>query len=147
MSADTYNPHQIVTLRVLRDGVESFEVQKTTDLEYRLEAARLNSKELDAADSKLRYIKAEMTTDSWYSDSTDKNEVLEKLEEILGHSPTATVSITASIEVYMTLDVPLRELDDFDADAIVSDQLSVDTSWGEATVDSWELQSTDWEQQ
>jgi hypothetical protein len=147
MSIDTYNPHQLVTLRVIRDGVESFEVHKATDLEYKLEAAKLNTQELDAADSKLNYIKAEMTTDSWYSDSTDKNEVLEKLEEILGHSPTATISITASIEVYMTLDVPLRELDDFDADAIVSDQLSIDTGWGEATVDSWELQSADWEQQ
>lgn len=147
MSADTYNPHQLVTLRDINDGAESFNVHKATDLEWKLEAYKQNIKELDAADSKLNYIKAEMTADNWYSDSTDKSEVLEKLEEILGHSPTATISITAQIEVYMTYELPLKELDDFDADALVSDQLSVDTSWGEATVDSWELQSADWEQQ
>jgi len=126
MTAETYNPHQLVTLRDINDGAESFVIHKATDLEWKLETAKLNRRELDTAQAKIGAITSEMTSESWYHSNTDKDEVLSKLEEILGVNPTATISITATI-----------------------DSITIDASaWGsEVNVDDWNLQSSDWEEQ
>lgn len=149
MTAETYNPHQLVTLRDINDGAESFVIHKATDLEWKLETAKLNRRELDTAQAKIGAITSEMTSESWYNSNTDKDEVLSKLEEILGVNPTATVSITATIEVFITAEVPLKELDSFDSDSLIHDSITVDASaWGsEVNVDDWNLQSSDWEEQ
>lgn len=149
MSIDTYNPHQLVTLKDINDGVESFNVHKATDLEWKLESAKYNVKQLAEANAKIDSIKAEMNQHDWYSSNTSKDEVLGKLEDILGVSPTATISITATIEVYITAEVPLKELEDFDADTLITDSITVDSSsWSyDCNVDDWNLQSSDWEEQ
>lgn len=88
-----------------------------------------------------------MTGDGWYHDGTDKAEVLNDLAEILGINPTQTVSITATLTVCISHEVPLNELDDFDAEGHLSDWLSVDISTGDSSVDDWSVESADWEAQ
>lgn len=149
MTVETYNPHLLVTLRDINDGVESFNTHKATDLEWKLENAKRYSKELAEANGKIDSIKAEMNQNDWYSDSTSKDEVLNKLEEILSYKPTGTISITATIEVYITAEVPLKDLADFDADSLIHEALTVEaSSWdSDVNVDDWQLQSSDWEEQ
>jgi hypothetical protein len=88
-----------------------------------------------------------MSMSDWYGDSYNKMEVLRDLAEILGITPSQTVSITATITVSMSHEVPLTELDDFDADALVSDQLSIDCYGGDTSVDDWSVDNADWEEQ
>lgn len=148
MTIETYNPHALIELRDINDGVESFVTHKATDLEWKLEQAKYTSAQLGQANGKIDSIKAEMNQNDWYSDNTSKTEVLEKLEEILSYQPTGTISITATIEVYITAEVPLKDLADFDADAAVRDAISVDSSgWSDYTVDDWQIESADWEEQ
>jgi hypothetical protein len=88
-----------------------------------------------------------MTGSGWYSSSTDKAEVLEQLAEILDITPTQTVSITATISISVTHEVPLAELEDFDADMLLCDQLSIDAYGGDTSVDDWSVDLADWEEQ
>lgn len=148
MTIETYNPHALIELRDINDGVESFVTHKATDLEWKLEQAKYQTTQLHLATGKIESIKSEMNQHDWYSDSTSKTEVLDKLEEILSYQPTGTISITATIEVFLTAEVPLKDLADFDADAAVRDAISVDSSgWSDYTVDDWQIESVDWEEQ
>jgi len=148
MTIETYNPHALIELRDINDGVESFVTHKATDLEWKLEQAKYQNTQLAVATGKIESIKSEMNQHDWYSDSTSKTEVLDKLEEILSYQPTGTISITATIEVFLTAEVPLKDLADFDADAAVRDAISVDSSgWSDYTVDDWQIESADWEEQ
>jgi hypothetical protein len=47
----------------------------------------------------------------------------------------------------MSHEVPLDELDNFDAESLVSDQLSVDAYGGDTSLDDWSVDSADWEEQ
>ena len=97
--------------------------------------------------SQLSRIQGEMTGSGWYSSSTDKAEVLEQLAEILDITPTQTVSITATISISVSHEVPLAELEDFDAEQLLIDQISIDAYGGDTNVDDWSVDMADWEEQ
>jgi hypothetical protein len=88
-----------------------------------------------------------LNSDAWYRSEVEKASVLSDLCEILGIQPTQTVSITATLTVCISHEVPLDELEDFDADQLVSDQLSIDVYGGDTTLDDWSVESADWEEQ
>lgn len=111
--------------------------------------ARIESLEhaLSNYSSQLTQIQGNMSMADWYGDSFSKREVLEALSEILGITPSQTVSITATITISMSHEVPLDELDDFDAEQLVQDQLSIDSYGGDTSLDDWTVESADWEEQ
>lgn len=142
-----YNPHQLIELRSITDGTESFAFHKATELEYELDKVKRLQRQLDEAERKLAVIQGCLTPDNWYSDSTDKDEVLEALCEILNYEPKQKISITATVEIYMTAEVPLNEMKDFDAETFATDALSIDAYSGDVEVDDYSIQSADWEEQ
>lgn len=109
--------------------------------------ARIESLEhaLSNYSGQLTRIQSHMTADAWYSSGTEKSEVLSDLAEILGITPTQTVYITATLSVSVSHEVPLDELDDFDADSLLCDQLSIDAYGGDTNVDDWSVETADWE--
>jgi hypothetical protein len=111
--------------------------------------ARIESLENGLANysGQLSRITEGLTADSWYRSEVEKSTVLSELCEILDVQPTQTVSITATLTVCMSHEVPLDELEDFDADQLVSDQLSIDVYGGDTTLDDWSVESADWEEQ
>ena len=140
-----YNPHQLVTLRDINDGVESFNTFKATDLEYKLEERKDAEKRLIKFESLIDQITSHMTLDEWYSDYKDKDEVLEALADILGISPTASINLTVTVEISMSAEVPIKEMTDFDAETFVTDELQI-SAYGSVDVDDWTIQSADWEE-
>jgi len=84
-----------------------------------------------------------LTVDNWYADTIEKSEVLSDLCEILGHEAKQTVRITATISVEVDYEIPLDEVEDFDARYFLNDNLSVDTFDGDSTVDSWTVEDSD----
>ena len=111
--------------------------------------ARIESLEhaLSNYSNQLTKLQGEMTGSSWYSADTDKAEVLKDLAEILGITPSQTVSITATITVSITHEVPLDELEDFDAEQLLCDQITVEAYGGDTNVDDWSVEIADWEEQ
>ena len=145
MSNETYNPHQLVTLRDINDGVESFNVHKATDLEWKLEELKQAEKRHSGLQAIIDQIKSHMTLDEWYSDYKDKDEVLEALADILGIEPTASINLTVTVEISMSAELPIKEMTDFDAETFVTDELQI-SAYGSVDVDDWSIQSADWEE-
>lgn len=118
-------------------------------LSYAELAAKIESLEngLASYSNQLRQIQDHMTGNDWFSDMIEKDEILERLCEILDINPTQTVSITATITVCATHEVPLKEISDFDADQFLSDNLSVDLYGGDSSLDDWSVDTADWEDQ
>jgi hypothetical protein len=86
-----------------------------------------------------------MTRNDWYNPNTEASEILAALQEILGYEPKAEIRITAVIEVEVTVELNMDEVEDFDAETWISDWVSVDTSSGDSSCDSWAVSSADWE--
>ena len=140
-----YNPHQVIELRDINDGVESFHFHKATELEGKLEELKQAEKRHSGLQAIIDQIKSHMTLDEWYSDYKDKDEVLEALADILGIEPTASINLTVTVEISMSAELPIKEMTDFDAESFVTDELQI-SAYGSVDVDDWSVQSADWEE-
>lgn len=96
----------------------------------------------------ITQIKDNLTSAGWYSSSTDKQEVLADLCSILGHEPVATLTFSATFTVEGTVEVPLSEVEDYDLRYDLDDNVSIDSSNGNITIDSYyveDIVSGEWE--
>jgi hypothetical protein len=142
--ADTYNPNLLVTYKSINDNYEAtYPTIKVVDLEGKLDSLVRLEKQLTISNGQISKILDNLTVDNWYSDSVDKAEVLSDLCEILGHEAKQTVRITATVSVEVDYEIPLDEVEDFDARYFLNDNLTIDTYNGDATVDSWTVEDSD----
>jgi len=127
---------------------ERNEMQTTTELlEQQIkelqESYNIASENRNNLQAQINNIIDNLTVDNWYADTIEKSEVLSDLCEILGHEAKQTVRITATISVEVDYEIPLDEVEDFDARYFLNDNLSVDTFDGDSTVDSWTVEDSD----
>jgi hypothetical protein len=127
---------------------ERNEMQATTEfLEQKIkelqESYNIASDMRNLLQAQVNKIIDNLTVDNWYADTTEKSEVLSDLCEILGHEAKQTVRITATVSVEVDYEIPLDEVEDFDARYFLNDNLTIDTYNGDATVDSWTVEDSD----
>jgi len=127
---------------------ERKEMQTTIEsLEFQIkelqESYNIASDKRNLLQAQVNKIIDNLTVDNWYSESTDKSEVLSDLCEILGHEAKQTIRIIATISVEVDYEIPLDEVEDFDARYFLNDNLTVDTYNGDSTVDSWTVEDSD----
>jgi len=127
---------------------ERNEMQTTTEfLEFQIkelqESYNIASEKRNVLQAQVNKIIDNLTAENWYSDSVDKAEVLSDLCDILGHEAKQTIRISATINVEVDYEIPLDEVEDFDARYFLNDNLSVDTFNGDSTVDSWTVEDSD----
>jgi hypothetical protein len=139
----TYNANVLVTYKDIIDGVATYPTIKVNDLEYRLDRIKRLEEQLSASNSQLGKIIDNLTLEGWYNPNTDKDEVLRDLCEILGHTPQAEMSWTATLTVSGTTLVNLDEVEDFDIRYHIGDNLSVDSNDFQTNVDSWDVDYVD----
>jgi hypothetical protein len=147
---DTYNETQLISLKSIDpDGVESIQSMTAKQIEDNItnltERANRLERVLAQSNAQLRSILDLMTENDWYGDDITTGDILDALEEILDHRPTKTITITANLNVFITADVPLKEIEDFDADTFVSESISIDMYSGDANLDDWNVDTVDWE--
>lgn len=138
-----YNPNSITIYKNIENGVTSYESIKTVDLEGRMHYLRNTTNTMNALHTKIQRIISNLTADGWYSNNVDKEEVLSDLCEILEHEPKQTIVVSATIDVEIEIDIPVNEVEDFDADDFVAENLSVDTWHGDAQILNWDVRNTD----
>lgn len=143
MAPENYNPNQLVTYKVIEQNVVSYPTMKVTQLEWELETARQDKKRIQDLRSTRDEIIDKLSADGWYSEDWSKSEVLTQLCLILGHEPTKHVRITADVRLEVDYEIPLAEVDDFDARDFLQDNISVDSYHGNLDVDLFEVQSAD----
>jgi hypothetical protein len=109
------------------------------------EKQRLADK-LNKLQSQVNKIIDNLTMDYWYNPNTEKETILEDLCEILDHEPKQTLRITANVRVEIDYDIPMAEVEDFDARYFVQDNLTIDSWHGDVVIDSFDVEDTetDW---
>ena len=128
----------VIARELTADELRAVLERTKRDLEYR-------SQRLVALQVQIDTITDKLSENEWFDSGIDKDEVLKDLCEILEHEPLATVHITATVELNMTAEVNLLELDQFDASMYLEDALSIDSSDGTLEIDRWSVENADWE--
>ena len=145
--AETYNPNLLVTYKSIKNGEATYPTLKVVQLETLIAENEFRSNQLSnrlqAQEKQIGLILNKLTADEWYSDSTDKAEVLSDLCDILGHEPKQTIRITGTISFEIDYDIPLEEVEDFDAHYFLQDNLSLDTFHVDTIVESWTVEDHD----
>ncbi len=141
----TYNPSALVQYKVIQGENVTYPISKVTDLEWDLQQGRTNRESLDALKSTVRELEELLI--ELYNPNYTKEEALKQIAELFGFELTKTVTVTGTIAFEVTVEVPLDEMDDFDAHYKLGDELSLTSYSDEVEVNTWSIQDTnvDWD--
>lgn len=144
---ETYNPNSLTTYKSIKNGEVTYPSIKTVDLEYELAEKQRLLDRLNNLQSTVNKVIDNLSADGWFNPNYEKQEVLNDLCEILGHEPKQTVRITGTISFEIDYDIPLEEVEDFDAHYFLQDTLTLDAYNGDVVVDSWTVEDSnvDWD--
>ncbi len=143
MIPDNYNANTLVTYKSINNGEVTYPTLKVNELEYHLDSYRRLQDQLAISNRQISQILDNLSADGWYNPNYDKSEVLNDLCEILGHEPKQSVRITATVTVEVDYDIPLEEVEDFDARDFIQENLSIDSWHGDVSVDSFDVADAD----
>ncbi len=141
--ANSYNPNLLVTYKSIKNGEATYPTLKINELEWAMEEKNRYFDRLNEAQSKINQIIDNLSADGWYNPNYEKSEVLNDLCEILGHEPKQTVTITATVNVEVSYDIPLEEVEDFDARYFLQDNLTIDSYNGDVCIESFDVEDAD----
>jgi len=143
IDATNYNPNLLVTYKSIKNGEVTYPTLKVNELEYELDSYRRLQDQLTISNNQISQILENLSADGWYNPNTDKEEILRDLCEILGHEPKQSVTITATVNVEVTYDIPLEDVEDFDARYFLQDNLSIDSYNGDVCIESFDVEDAD----
>ncbi len=139
----TYDANTLVTYKSIHNGEVTYPTIKVNELEMHLDSYRRLQDQLAISNGQISKILDNLSADGWYNPNYDKSEVLNDLCEILGHEPKQTVTITATVNVEVSYDIPLEEVEDFDARYFLQDNLSIDSWHGDVSIESFDVEDAD----
>jgi hypothetical protein len=141
VTPDTYNPNALVQYKVIDGEQVSFPITKVTDLEWVLENARQRTSEYYSLRDKVDGLEEQIV--EWVNPNYDKDDVIRLLCEYFAINPSKQVTVTGTISFEVTVNVPLDEVDDFDAHYLLGDELSLDSNSSAVDINSWLIEDTD----
>ena len=109
-----YNPNQLVTYKVIEDGVASYPTTKVVDLEWDLHQNRSNIKNLS------QYISRANQLENRLADylEMDAEEIVADICSIFGFNPTKEIEFEATATITGRVTVALSDLAEFDIDDV-----------------------------
>ena len=141
-----YNSNLLVTYKKIAGTYAQPEepeyiTQKVVDLEWALEQGR-------RADDlylglKLKVNELEELLVELYNPNYTKEEALQQIAELFGFELSKTVTVTGTINFEVTVQVPLDEIDNFDAHYKLGDELSLTSYGSDVEVGDWTIEDTD----
>ena len=140
---DTYNPNLLVTYKSIINGDVSYPTIKVVDLEYHLDSYRRLQDQLAISNGQIGKILDNLDTNGWYNPNVEKEDILRDLCEILGHEPKQTVMITGSISFEVSYEIPMEDVEDFDARYFLQDNLTLDSYHGDVCIESYDVDDAD----
>lgn len=94
---------------------------------------------MNSLQSKINKIIDNLTDEYWYSEGTDKEEVLAEVCEIVEHNPIKTFTFSGTITFEGSVDIPMDELEDFDLHYFLQDELSLDSHNGNLEINTFDV--------
>jgi hypothetical protein len=139
--ATPYNSNLLVTYKKIHGYSEAeYVTDKVTTIEWDLHNGRQSQKTVQALQSKIDSVSSYIKEN--FADSSDQ-ESLTEIAEMLDISLTQTVTISATIQVDVEVELPLDEVNDFDAHYFLQDELCIDSNNGNVSIESWTVDNTD----
>ena len=138
---DTYNPSALIQYKVIQGENVTYPITKVTDLEWDLEQGRRsrdNFNELKGTVNQLEELLVEL-----YNPNYTKEEALQQIAELFGFELSKSVTVTGTINFEVIIQVPLDEVEDFDAHYKLGDELSLTSYGSDVEVNDWTIESTD----
>lgn len=139
----SYDANTLVTYKEINNGEVSYPTLKVNQLEIHLDSYRRLQEQLTISNNQISQIINNLNADGYYNPNMEKEDILNDLCEILGHEPKQTVRITGTISFEIDYDMPLEELEDFDAHYFLQDTLTLDAYNGDVVVESWTVEDSD----
>ena len=139
----TYDPNALVTYKSIKNSEATYPVLKVTQLEWELEEKQRLADKVNQLQSQVNKIIDNMTAQYWYNPNTDIETVLSDLCDILDYEPKQTVRITATVNVEVDYEIPMADVEDFDAKYFLQDNLTIDSWHGDVIIDSFDVEDAD----
>jgi hypothetical protein len=130
-----------VQYKVIQGEDVTYPISKVTDLEWDLQQGRTNRESLDALKSTVRELEELLI--ELYNPNYTKEEALQQIAELFGFELSKTVTVTGTINFEVIMQVPLDEVEDFDAHYKLGDELSLTSYNGDIEINDWSIESTD----
>ena len=109
-----YNPHQLVTYKVIDGDNVTYPTKKVTDIESTLDSARYWKEQWNKIGERVARLENDLPE---YLDM-DAEDIVASICEIFGFNPTKEIEFEATARISGTVQIPLSELKDFDIDNI-----------------------------
>jgi len=146
MSIETYNPNLLVTYKKIAGTYAAPEepeyiTDKVVQIEWDLDQARRvveNFNNLKGKVSQLEDLLIEL-----YNPNYTKEEALQQIAELFDFELSKTVTVTGTIEFEVTVQVPLDDVENFDAHYKLGDELSLTAYGDDVEINTWSIQDTD----
>lgn len=146
-TTENYNPNQLVTYKKIANyntvaqQEPEYVMTEVADLEWELHNLRLSSARRYELQGQIEEVQ-EMMAD-WYHSNYDKEEVLEALANILDIEPTKTLRVTGNLSYIIDIEVPIKDVKDFDARYMLDDELILTSNTDVIQVESWSVDDAD----
>ena len=138
---DTYNPSALVQYKVINGENVTFPITKVTDLEWDLEQGRRWNKNYHDLKEKVNGLEELLV--ELYNPNYTKEEALQQIAQLFGFELSKSVTVTGTINFEVIIQVPLDEVEDFDAHYKLGDELSLTSYGSDVEVNDWSIESTD----
>jgi hypothetical protein len=129
-----YNPHQLVTYKVINGNETTYPTSKVTDIEWKLSQYRYVDRRLSEYSSKVGQLEDRLAD---YLEM-DAEDIVEDICSIFGFNPTKEIEFEGTITFNGTISVPLSDVADFDIDSINFD-VDINSDSGDVTIYSTEV--------
>jgi hypothetical protein len=141
-----YNSNLLVTYKKIAGTYAQPEepeyiTQKVVDLEWALEQGRRADDNYNGL--RLKVNELEELLVELYNPNYTKEEALQQIAELFGFELSKTVTVTGTINFEVTVQVPLDEIDNFDAHYKLGDELSLTSYGNDVEVNDWSIENTD----
>lgn len=146
MSIETYNPNLLVTYKKIAGTYAAPEepeylTEKVVNLEWSLDQGRRAQDNYNDLKSKVNQLEELLV--ELYNPNYNKEEALQQIAELFGFELSKTVTVTGTINFEVTVQVPLDEVEDFDAHYKLGDELSLTSYGSDVDVNDWSIENTD----
>ncbi len=141
-----YNPNLLVTYKKIAGTFAAPEApeyitEKVVDLEWALDQGRRANDNYNSLKSKVNDLEELLV--ELYNPNDTKEEALQQIAELFGFELSKTVTVTGTINFEVTVQVPLDEIDNFDAHYKLGDELSLTSYGNDVEVNDWSIEDTD----
>jgi hypothetical protein len=139
--AERYNPNQLVTYKKIFNDETTYSTEKVVDIEWALDQGRRADDNYNGL--RLKVNELEELLVELYNPNYTKEEALQQIAELFGFELSKTVTVTGTINFEVTVQVPLDEIDNFDAHYKLGDELSLTSYGNDVEVNDWSIEDTD----